>query len=422
MGCRRRHAGADPTPCRFGTAPRAAAADLELRRHAGLHEPGEGVGALAGQEALVHVLAEDRGLPVAERLVPGEVLDRPAAAAGVARGELGPGGEAGRPRDGRERDDALAGRRVAVDVGRDQVAEVGERVADGGELPVEDRGDPAGRVVPRRAGCRPGSRRGRSSPGPTRARCRPGARPTSATSGRSRVRLTSHRPSEPAHLAGAGTRPAGRSPRARRRPGSIACSSASASITSRPSARALGRAVDRRRQRRVERDAVGERHQVERHAEHGRRRRRPRAPRAPARRPGAGPATTVLSRTMSWAEGGRGGGRWPAQHEARARRARRGRSGSSGRRRAARPAAGRSRSRGRRRTPRPRRQVERRRATRSSRHRPLGSVSRILRATTIRCTSSGPSRCARSGRRGTSPRAASRRRRRARRGSARRGR
>ena len=148
-----------------------------------------------------------------------------------------------------------------------QQAEVGERVAERGHLPVEDRGDP---VVGRRSGrCRAGSRRARCRSPAVRAgrrrragraarRCR-----AARGCGTRRAACPSGAP------AGPGSPPAGRSRRARPRRGRPRA--ASARVSTRPSRDrpgALG--AERRRARRPCRYGVPVDllHDVERRAEH----------------------------------------------------------------------------------------------------------------------------------------------------------
>ena len=151
---------------------------------------------------------------------------------------------------------------------------------------------------------------------------------------------------------------------------------------------ALVGVVDRGRQPGVERDAAAERHQVERHAEDG----RVVADGEYSWDPGPArwrPATIVLSRSMSCADGGSGGGGGRRSTNC-SRRARRDRSGWSARRRAVPPGPGPSRSPACRRTPRRRRGRAARRYSKLQAS-PARYASRILRDTTVRCTSSGPS-------------------------------
>ena len=82
---------------------------------------------------------EDAGeLPVAERHVVADVADVAARPVGVVRHELGPGREALQGGGGGQpRLDRVAG----LDPVDEQQADVGERVAEGAQLPVEHRGD-----------------------------------------------------------------------------------------------------------------------------------------------------------------------------------------------------------------------------------------------------------------------------------------
>ena len=153
--------------------------------------------------------------------------------------------------------------------------------------------------------------------------------------------------------------------------------------------RALLRVVDPRWQMRVEGEAAGERHQVERDAQDGGVCAHAQAPPARARRPGAGRRRSC-SRAACRGPTEAGAAAAVAAARTAGRRARPGTSGWSGRHRAAPRAPGPSRSRGRRRTPRP---LRGRAAPCYSKLQPSPDryVSRIRRATTIRCTSSGPS-------------------------------
>src|SRR4029077_16810213 len=92
---------------------------------------------LAPHVAAVDRLAEDGGLPERERLEPAERPDVPAAPYDIAPDELRFGREALERGDGRDAERA----RVPAGLGvrREQVAEVGARVADRPHLPVEYR-------------------------------------------------------------------------------------------------------------------------------------------------------------------------------------------------------------------------------------------------------------------------------------------
>src|SRR5262245_38128100 len=70
---------------------RAVPGDVEQARHADVQGAREGIvpGPLAAQPPPVDRLAEDGGLPVGERLVPGQAAHRAPNALLVARGQLG---------------------------------------------------------------------------------------------------------------------------------------------------------------------------------------------------------------------------------------------------------------------------------------------------------------------------------------------
>src|SRR5436190_1883754 len=105
----------------------------------------EGVVGRAGHGALVIALHEHDGLPQRERPVPADVAHRAPAALLVAGDQLVAGEEALLARDRRELEHAQR-RVVAVDPQRQQVADVGQRVADRAHLPVEDRDQPRRRA------------------------------------------------------------------------------------------------------------------------------------------------------------------------------------------------------------------------------------------------------------------------------------
>src|SRR4051812_23731862 len=99
----------------------------------------------AGGRALVVALHEDDRLPQRERPVPAHLADRPPGALLVARDELVARGEALAARDRVELE--LAQRRVvAGDPQRQEIAHVGQRVADRRHLPVEDGAQPRRRA------------------------------------------------------------------------------------------------------------------------------------------------------------------------------------------------------------------------------------------------------------------------------------
>src|SRR3954465_13109834 len=97
-----------------------------------------------GDRALVVALHEDDRLPQGQRAVPADVGHRAPRALLVAGDELLAQWEALLAGDARQLEHA-SGRIVAVDPQGAQVAEVGQRVADGGHLPVEDGHEPGGR-------------------------------------------------------------------------------------------------------------------------------------------------------------------------------------------------------------------------------------------------------------------------------------
>ena len=144
---------------------------------------------LAADEASVDRFAEDRRLPERERLEPRERPDVAAAALDVALDELGARRESGLGRDRRRAERAHAAVRLAVR--REQVADVGARVADRAHLPVEHRGDPRRLVgrdhhVPEPVVAVHDGRREGSGTFSVRKR------PTSSTAAISRVWLISH--------------------------------------------------------------------------------------------------------------------------------------------------------------------------------------------------------------------------------------
>src|SRR5689334_16496218 len=96
------------------------------------------VGALAAQVPDVELPHDDRRLPAAERLVPGDRLAGQVLpdALGVARHRLVAGGQT----DGLEARDSVGGDRTVRPV-VEQRAEIGERIAERRHVPVEDRRD-----------------------------------------------------------------------------------------------------------------------------------------------------------------------------------------------------------------------------------------------------------------------------------------
>ena len=164
---------------------------------------------LAGRVAGEHALEDDRQLPVAERDVEVELGEVAAGALGVARRAARRGREPGRGRRRVEQRDQVVARLRPVD---HQQADVGERVAERAQLPVDDRGDLA--AAARGSCCRGGSRRGRSWPGPARGCGRRGGR------GRRRPAAARASSTSPTGRAsgGAGARRSPPSCRARRGP------------------------------------------------------------------------------------------------------------------------------------------------------------------------------------------------------------
>src|SRR5712691_4154750 len=94
---------------------------------------------LAGQIPPVDRLAEDGRLPERERLEPRQRLDVTAASTRVTLDELATRGEAICRRDRRRPERIHAASGLAV--GRDEIADVGARVADRTHFPIEHRRD-----------------------------------------------------------------------------------------------------------------------------------------------------------------------------------------------------------------------------------------------------------------------------------------
>src|SRR4051812_36845694 len=126
-------------------ASEVRARDLEQPRHAVAQPARPRVVALALEVAPVDRLAEDRRLPQGERLVPGEVRDVALRVLRVALSQLVAGREARLRRDRAEQQRVV--RHAGLRPARDEVAEVGERVADRRHLPVEDGLEPRRRVA-----------------------------------------------------------------------------------------------------------------------------------------------------------------------------------------------------------------------------------------------------------------------------------
>src|SRR3954468_22016115 len=101
----------------------------------------EGIVGRAGHRALVVALHEHDRLPQRERAVPAHVAHRAPAALLVAGDELVARQEALLARHRRQLEHAQRGV-VAVDPQRQQVADVGQRIADRAHLPVEDGDEP----------------------------------------------------------------------------------------------------------------------------------------------------------------------------------------------------------------------------------------------------------------------------------------
>src|SRR3954468_19526135 len=97
-----------------------------------------------GDRALVVALHEDDRLPQRQRAIPADVCHRAPGALLVAGDELLAQWEALLAGDAGQLEHA-PGRIVAVDPQGAQIAEIGQRVADGGHLPVEDGHEPGGR-------------------------------------------------------------------------------------------------------------------------------------------------------------------------------------------------------------------------------------------------------------------------------------
>ena len=159
---------------------------------------------------------------------------------------------------------------------RAEVAHVGQRVADRGHLPVEDRDEPRRRLARRTSCCPGGSRRARSSPGGESGRCSPSQRADALDRLDLARAVVLPQAQEAPHLALEVARRLAEALQARSARQSTACSSTSASTSSSPMRRrGLGR-VERGRQAvviDVARDAL---HDVEGRADDRRRRgRRP---------------------------------------------------------------------------------------------------------------------------------------------------
>ena len=145
--------------------------------------------------ALVGALEEDRRLPQRQRRVEAQVGHRPPGALLVAGDEPSGVGKPGR-RVTAPRPNIIvsAASSPACAHVAHQVADVGQRVADRGQLPVEDRDEPGGRAGREHRVAQPVVAVRRSSPAPDSGRCSASQAVTRSSASIGRVALCSQSP------------------------------------------------------------------------------------------------------------------------------------------------------------------------------------------------------------------------------------